>query len=167
MQEIRPDNYPHPTMHIRHSPNWNVDRSSYSIQIRLQLEHDEYVRTPGPSPKPMADADRYIVAELVLVSVGFLFLIDPVIELWRRHIASCLPTHEQPGWVKRAAWILKVGLLAAIATGVVGASKTSSALNTQDGAQTVQQLRKVSYVLALGTSSLSRKHIFLTGKRTS
>jgi hypothetical protein len=72
--------------------------------------------------------------------------------MWRRHIADFLPVNDQPTWVKRASLILKLGLLAAIGTGVAGATKTSSAINSADGAHTVQQLRKVSYALALGTS---------------
>lgn len=88
-----------------------------------------------------------------MVSIGFLFLIDPVIELWRRHVATCLPAHEQPGWVRKLAALLKVGLLAAIATGVAGASKTSDAFNSQDGIDTVKHLRQISYCLSLGTSS--------------
>jgi len=94
------------------------------------------------------------VAELVMVSVGFLFLIDPVIEVWRRHIASCLPSHQQPGWVRKVAIILKIGLLAAIATGVAGAAQVSSAFDSQSGIDTVKSLRKVSYILSLGTSPL-------------
>lgn len=89
-----------------------------------------------------------------MVSVGFLFLIDPVIELWRRHIASCLPTHQQPGWVKKVAVILKIGLLAAIGTGVAGAAQVSSAFNSESGIETVKNLRKVSYILSLGTFPL-------------
>lgn len=87
-----------------------------------------------------------------MVSVGFLFLIDPVIEMWRRHIAACMPAHEQPGWVKKVAVVLKIGLLAAIGTGVAGAAQVSSAFNSQSGIDTVKSLRKVSYILSLGMS---------------
>jgi hypothetical protein len=97
----------------------------------------------------------------VLVSVGFLFLIDPVIELWRRHIASCLPTHEQPGWVRKVAIILKIGLLAAIGTGIGAAAQTSSAFDSQSGIDTVKHLRQVSYILSLGKSSLTLRRIIL------
>jgi hypothetical protein len=89
-----------------------------------------------------------------MVSVGFLFLIDPVIEIWRRHIASCLPSHLQPRWVRKVAIILKIGLLAAIGTGVAGAAQVSSAFDSQSGVDTVKSLRKVSYILSLGTSLL-------------
>ena len=106
-----------------------------------------------------------LVAELVLVSIGFLFLIDPVIEIWRRHIASCLPTHEQPGWVRKVAVILKIGLLASIGTGVGAAAQTSSAFDSQSGIDTVKHLRQVSYILALGTYlSLPLKNRMLTMK---
>lgn len=86
-----------------------------------------------------------------MVSVGFLFLIDPVVELWRRHLASCLPKHEQPRWVLKLSTLLKIGLLAAIGTGVAGAAQTSSAFDSQSGIDTVRMLREVSYCLGLGT----------------
>ena len=88
-----------------------------------------------------------------MVSVGFLFLIDPVVQLWQRHVALCLPKHEQPRWVHQLALLLKVGLLAAIGTGVAGAAQTSSAFDNEDGVETVRKLREVSYCLALGMSS--------------
>lgn len=90
------------------------------------------------------------VAELVMVSVGFLFLIDPVIELWRRHVATCLPHHEQPKWVRKLAILLKLGLIAAIATAVAGAAQTSSAFDSQSGIDTVKELRQISYCISLG-----------------
>jgi hypothetical protein len=46
--------------------------------------------------------------------------------------------------------ILKIGLLAAIGTAIAGAAQTSSAFDSQDGIDTVRQLRRVSYILSLG-----------------
>jgi hypothetical protein len=90
-----------------------------------------------------------------MVSVGFLFLIDPVTQMWQRHVALCLPKHEQPRWVRQLATVLKVGLLAAIGTGVAGAAQTSKAFDSQDGVNTIKTLRQVSYCLALGTCPIS------------
>lgn len=44
------------------------------------------------------------VGELILVSIGYLFLMDPVIEMWRRHIATAVSKEDAPRWVTRLSW---------------------------------------------------------------
>jgi len=39
------------------------------------------------------------VAELVLVSIGYLFLMEPIIEMWRRHVATAVTADIAPRWV--------------------------------------------------------------------
>lgn len=65
-------------------------------------------------------------------------------------MALCLPKHQQPPWVLKLATLLKVGLLAAIGTGVAGAAQTSSAFDSEGGIETVRKLREAGYCLALG-----------------
>lgn len=170
---IGPYQNPHPAFYLCSVPDWYVDRARYSVQDGLQPQHDEYVvLSPLVLLVHLFHLDVFElpwltptdpVAELVLVSVGFLFLIEPVIELWKRHVASCLPAHEQPSWVRRLATMLKLGLLAAIATAIAGASKTSSAFDSQDGIDTVTDLRKASYALSLGVSTVPSSRFVLFG----
>lgn len=39
------------------------------------------------------------VVELILVSIGYLFLMEPVIEMWRRHVATAVTADIAPRWV--------------------------------------------------------------------
>lgn len=41
-----------------------------------------------------------LIAELVMISVGPLFLIEPIIACWRLHIESDVPKADQPRWVR-------------------------------------------------------------------
>lgn len=104
------------------------------------------------NPRLRLSADR-TVAELILVSVGFLFLVEPVISTWQRHVAAAMPKAHQPRWVLRLAQVLKITLIAAIGTAIAGGAQTSSAFDSQDGIDTVRTLREASYCLSLGKST--------------
>ncbi|WVR03931.1 hypothetical protein IAU60_000930 [Kwoniella sp. DSM 27419] len=91
-----------------------------------------------------------LIAELVLVSIGFLFLIEPTVSCWRLQVESCLPKEDQPAWVRRIALFLKLATLAAIFTAVAGAGLISKALDNPDTLHQVKTLRRVSSVLSLG-----------------
>ncbi|KAL7419809.1 hypothetical protein Q5752_005725 [Cryptotrichosporon argae] len=106
-----------------------------------------------------------LVAELVLVSVGFLFLISPVITMWSHHVASCAPKAEQPGWVRRLDLILQLVLVATIALSIAGASLISSASSGGTSTSTVQALRKASYILSLVVVVLTLGAILVTHRR--
>lgn len=41
-----------------------------------------------------------LIAELVMISVGPLFLIEPIISCWKRHIESGVAKADQPRWVR-------------------------------------------------------------------
>jgi len=47
------------------------------------------------------------VAELVLLSVGTLFLVEPLVALWQKHIETAVAKHERPPWVSKAATYVK------------------------------------------------------------
>jgi len=90
-----------------------------------------------------------LIAELVLVSIGFLFLIDPVIQLWKRHVGSVMPKNQQPQWVQKLALVLLLALLAAIGTAAAGGGLTSQAFDSQAGINKVKSLREASYCISL------------------
>ena len=43
------------------------------------------------------------VAELVFVSLGYLFLLEPLVALWKKHVESAVAGRAQPVWVGRFA----------------------------------------------------------------
>jgi uncharacterized membrane protein YqjE len=102
------------------------------------------------------NADQLLpVAELVMVSVGYLFLCDSLISLWKRNVEAVIPIDEAPRWVQQLARLLRLLLLAAIAT--ILASSIMSAGMSSDQAppsesdiQQVTTLRHASYCLSLG-----------------
>ncbi|WVQ64802.1 uncharacterized protein L199_002971 [Kwoniella botswanensis] len=92
-----------------------------------------------------------LIAELVLVSVGFLFLIEPVNGCWKLQIDSDMSQEDRPRWVRRLATLLKLMLIAAIVTAIVGASLISGALGNHGQLILVKQLRQASNVLSFIT----------------
>lgn len=90
------------------------------------------------------------VAELVLVSVGFLFLIAPLITIWRYHIACHNLRAGQPLWTKAVTWTLWILLWAAIIAAAVSGAITSKAFDSDSARLAVKALRELSYVLSLG-----------------
>ena len=42
-----------------------------------------------------------VVGQLILVSVGYLFLLEPLVEMWRRHFATAVHKDHAPRWVNR------------------------------------------------------------------
>ncbi|WWC60221.1 uncharacterized protein I303_102787 [Kwoniella dejecticola CBS 10117] len=89
-----------------------------------------------------------LIAELVLVSIGFLFLIDPVSELWKNQVASHMPKHERPGWIVRLTWLIKILILVAIATAIAGSVQISSAIDDPSKLDMVKHLRQASVVVS-------------------
>ncbi|CED84358.1 hypothetical protein [Phaffia rhodozyma] len=92
-----------------------------------------------------------LIAELILVSIGFLFLIDPIITIWKRHVESVTPQSQHPRWVLQLSRILRILLIVSIATTVVASSLISSALSKPSVIDNVRTLRKVSAIVTLIT----------------
>ncbi|WWD16636.1 hypothetical protein CI109_101066 [Kwoniella shandongensis] len=90
-----------------------------------------------------------LIAELVLVSVGFLFLITAVTACFKLQIDSDLPKDERPQWVKRLAQALEVIVLGAIGTAVIGSALISNALKDPSKLNTVKDLRRASVILSV------------------
>ncbi|KAK4687254.1 hypothetical protein P7C73_g2866, partial [Tremellales sp. Uapishka_1] len=90
-----------------------------------------------------------LIAELVFVSVGYLFLLEPLVSLWELHVASAVATEDRPSWVHTLVRVLRVVLLATIGTAVAGAALISNAISDPSDVSTVTALRKSSAILAL------------------
>lgn len=103
-----------------------------------------------------------LIVELVLVSIGYLFLMEPVIEMWRRHVATAVTADVAPRWVTLLSRLLKIALLVAIGTAIAGASKISGALDDPSELDTVKSLRKVSSIVAFGVSVVALFAIIAT-----
>jgi len=90
-----------------------------------------------------------LIAELVLVSVGYLFLIEPCVELWRRNLSSAISKQDYPSRVRRLALLMRISLLAAIGITIAGSALVSSAISNPNQLDTVKALREAGYVLSL------------------
>ena len=93
-----------------------------------------------------------LIAELVLVSVGFLFLIEPCVSLWSRNIKWTLHTQAEPRWVKRIRTLLTVALLAAISISAASGALINNAYTQPGGIDKVKHMREAGYILSLGQS---------------
>jgi len=82
-----------------------------------------------------------------MVSIGFLFLISPTVEMWKRHVYSEVPKAMAPTWLRHWVRIADLVLLAAIITAVVGSSQMSSGANAN--MDSIRTMRRVSAVLSL------------------
>ncbi|ORY29509.1 hypothetical protein BCR39DRAFT_531841 [Naematelia encephala] len=103
-----------------------------------------------------------LIAELVLVSIGYLFLIEPIIGLWKLHLASAVTQEAYPTYVNSLARVLRLLLIAAIATAIAGSSLISSALNDSSELSTVRQLRQASAILSMVTVVITALSVIVT-----
>ncbi|KAL1410350.1 hypothetical protein Q8F55_004358 [Vanrija albida] len=92
-----------------------------------------------------------LIAELVFISIGFLFIISPVIDMWRRHVLSEVAKNERPQWLLRLTNLAQLTLVAAIITATIGGSLVGTSVATT----TITGLRKASYVLSLAVVVLA------------
>ncbi|WRT65598.1 uncharacterized protein IL334_002543 [Kwoniella shivajii] len=106
-----------------------------------------------------------LIAELVLVSIGFLFLIEPVVACWKLQIDSYLSEEDRPTWVRRLALLLKFTVLAAIGTAIAGSALISNAIKNPDQLNTVKHLRQASNVLSFGAVTVVAIAAILTWRR--
>lgn len=99
-----------------------------------------------------------------MVSVGYLFLCDSLISLWKRNVEAVIPIDEAPRWVQQLARLLRMLLLAAIAT-ILASSIMSAGMSsdkappTESDISQVTTLRHASYCLSLGTSFTHQRFI--------
>ncbi|ORX36501.1 hypothetical protein BD324DRAFT_629087 [Kockovaella imperatae] len=93
--------------------------------------------------------ENELIAELVVVSTGTLFLVDPLTELWKRNVTTAVAKDVAPKWVRRVSIILSLGVLAAIGTSVAAASQISGAMDGSSSLSTVLTLRKASAIVTV------------------
>lgn len=101
-----------------------------------------------------------ISAELVLLTVGAVFLIEPLIALTTQVLEAYVPydgplvrdrkgrmrRQDEVGWLARG---LKIALIAVIAISIYAATNTSDAFKDPDAAKTVSTLRKVTAIILI------------------
>jgi hypothetical protein len=93
--------------------------------------------------------DVHTVADLILISIGYLFLISTFIDLWKKHVdAGSAPPH--PVWVQRLQRILQLVFFAAIATAIASGVESSNAFSSASARDQVVSLRHASAILSLG-----------------
>nr|ODN98555.1 hypothetical protein L204_02518 [Cryptococcus depauperatus CBS 7855] len=90
-----------------------------------------------------------LIAELVMVSIGFLFLVEPVVTCWKFHVESAVTEEERPRWVHLSTNALRIGIIAAIATAIAGSSEIGDALNDPSQMDDVNLLRRASMIISL------------------
>ncbi|WWD16629.1 hypothetical protein CI109_101058 [Kwoniella shandongensis] len=90
-----------------------------------------------------------LIAELVLTSVGYLFLIDPYVESWKRHVQGSVPRAIRPYWVKPLAFSLWVLLFICIIVTTISGALVSRAFDSQSWLTAIRGLRHAAFILSL------------------
>ncbi|ODN97348.1 hypothetical protein L198_03911 [Cryptococcus wingfieldii CBS 7118] len=103
-----------------------------------------------------------LIAELVMISIGALFLIAPLISCWTNHVESEVRPEDRPRWLSLLSKALHLLLMACIATAVVGSSMIGSAIKDPSKMDTVTGLRRASLVLSVVVVGLVGAGITLT-----
>ena len=103
-----------------------------------------------PCARRSSGTDTIAVAELIVTSIGTLFLVEPIVELWKRNVASAVQKDVAPKWVKKIALVLQLGVMGAIITAIISSAKISDAINDPSELSTVMTLKKASACLTLG-----------------
>ena len=89
------------------------------------------------------------MADLTLISIGYLFLISTWIDCWKKHVdAGSPPPH--PVWVTKLQKILQMTFIAAVATAIASGVQASNAFQSDTGRSQVIALRHASCCLSLG-----------------
>lgn len=100
------------------------------------------------------------VAELVMLSFGYLLLIEPVVSLWYRTLSHSTTSSSAqgaalPSWTSLLKRFLRIMLLGSFITGIVASCQTSSSFNNSGNViHSALDLRHASYLLALSECSL-------------
>lgn len=106
-----------------------------------------------------------------MVSVGYLFLCDSLISLWKRNVEAVIPIDQAPVWVQQLARILRLLLLASIGTILASSIMSAGMYNgsappSESEISQVAQLRHASYCTSLGKHFACSIDSFLPGKLT-
>ncbi|GFZ42693.1 hypothetical protein JCM24511_00410 [Saitozyma sp. JCM 24511] len=93
-----------------------------------------------------------LIAELILVGVGYLLLLEPILVLFKRTVDAAHPKHRyarEPLWLLILLGTCWAGLLAAVAMTVAAGVMISDAIDQGTGVQTIINLRHASYITSL------------------
>jgi len=103
-----------------------------------------------------------LIAELVLTSISYLFLINSLIDMWQKHEnqkytdnPDFVPTahsEKKAKWVKYVAWFLRGALLASLVTAISGGAVLGRNFNNDQKVTVIRNLVKASYILSLATT---------------
>ncbi|ODO04739.1 hypothetical protein I350_05349 [Cryptococcus amylolentus CBS 6273] len=106
--------------------------------------------------------ENELIAELVMISIGALFLIAPLISCWTNHVESEVRPEDRPRWLSLLSKALHLLLMACIATAVIGSSMIGKAIKDPSKMDTVTGLRRASLVLSVVVVGLVGIGITLT-----
>lgn len=101
------------------------------------------------------------VAELILVGVGYLLLLEPILVLFKRTVDAAHPKHRyarEPLWLLILLGTCWAGLLAAVAMTVAAGVMISDAIDQGTGVQTIINLRHASYITSLSEYKHEHEH---------
>ena len=93
-----------------------------------------------------------LIAELTLISVGYLFLIEPIIGSWKRLIDHHNGRQGSARWPTIVQWTLVIVLVITIVLSVVAGAIVSKAFDNPGELKTIVHLREASYILSLSKS---------------
>jgi hypothetical protein len=124
-------------------PNYNLSEVSKCILLPCKQE----------------SAAETLVAEIILISVGYLFLCDSLVALWQANVETHSPLSIQPSWIQKIARILRLLLLVTIILTIVSANLNSSyESNNNTGAN----IRHASYCLSFAVAVVTLLAVTLT-----
>ncbi|WVQ74489.1 hypothetical protein IAR50_004090 [Cryptococcus sp. DSM 104548] len=93
--------------------------------------------------------ENELIAELVMISLGALFLIAPLISCWTNHVESEVRPENRPRWLSLLSKALHLLLMACIGTAAIGSGMIGTAIKDPSKMNTVTDLRRASLVLSV------------------
>ncbi|KAK8861472.1 hypothetical protein IAR55_002292 [Kwoniella newhampshirensis] len=103
-----------------------------------------------------------LIGELILTSVGYLFLIDPYIQCWRRHVEGNVSRLDRPVWLKPLAWSLWGLLVISIIITVLSGALVNKAFESQSWLTAVRGLRHAGFILSMVVVAVTAMVIVVT-----
>ncbi|KAG7531310.1 hypothetical protein FFLO_04431 [Filobasidium floriforme] len=123
-------------------------------------------------------SESTLIAELVLTSISYLFLINSLVDLWEKHetqkhdeqiegqfgLVNEKTVHLQKKnrWVHYAAWFLRGALIASLASAIAAGAILARQFDDGQKATTIRNLVKASYILSLATTAVSIIGVLVT-----
>ena len=109
-----------------------------------------------------------LIAEVILISISYLFLINTLIDLWQRHLESSAnhrdaesdpdhPSHggQQKSLIRGIAMFLRLLLVASLATAIAAGILLRKKVNQNEEMKIIADVLKASYILSLASTILT------------